>query len=162
MASEKEKQSRSSKDKERASSKDREHGAKDQEKRSENRSRASESKSQDKSNKSSKSKEHESRLAPGKSARTTDHATIQRWVEERGGSPATVKATEGKNDPGLLRINFPGYSGADRLEDISWEDFFKKFDEKHLEFLYQDETRDGETSRFWKFVSGGEHEDEDK
>jgi len=25
--------------------------------------------------------------------------------------------------------------------------------EKNLEFLFQDETRDGKTSRFWKFVT---------
>ncbi len=99
------------------------------------------------------SKQHESMLPAGKSARTTDHATIRRWVEERGGSPAAVKATEKGNDPGLLRINFPGYSGENRLEDITWDEFFKKFDEKNLAFLYQDKTRDGETSRFWKFVS---------
>lgn len=100
-----------------------------------------------------KSEHAHGKLAAGKSARTSDHATIRRWIEERGGSPAAVKATESKNDPGMLRINFPGYSGEDRLEDISWDEFFKKFDEKHLEFLYQDETRDGETSRFWKFVT---------
>ncbi len=112
------------------------------------------------SNKTSKSKQPPaSRLAAGKSGRTTDHEIIRRWIEERGGSPAAVKATEKGNDPGLLRINFPGYSGENRLEDISWDEFFKKFDEKNLEFLYQDETRDGEMSRFWKFVSReGEHE----
>ncbi len=106
------------------------------------------------SNKSTSSKHgSDARLPAGKSGRTTDHETIRRWIEERGGSPAAVKATESGDDPGLLRINFPGYSGENRLEDISWEDFFKKFDEKDLEFLYQDQTRDGEMSRFWKFVS---------
>lgn len=48
---------------------------------------------------------------------------------------------------------FPGYSGDGTLERVSWEDFFEKFDEVGLEFLYQDKTRDGETSRFFKFVS---------
>lgn len=95
----------------------------------------------------------EDKLPTGKSARTRDHDTIRRWIEERGGSPAAVKATESGGDPGLLRINFPGYSGDDRLEEISWDDFFAKFDEKNLEFLYQDEMKSGETSRFWKFVS---------
>lgn len=114
--------------------------------------------SDEKSNRSS-SKAKMPKLEAGKSNRTTDHAVIRQWVEDRGGSPATVKATEGKKDPGLLRINFPGYSGKYSLEDISWDDFFKKFDEKNLEFLYQDQTRTGKTSRFFKFVnpSGGEH-----
>ena len=101
-----------------------------------------------------KNKQSESKLAPGKSAQTKDHETIKRWVEERGGSPAAVKATESGDDPGMLRINFPGYSGEDRLENITWDEFFQKFDEKNLEFLFQEKTRDGETSRFWKLVSG--------
>lgn len=89
----------------------------------------------------------------GESKTTTDHNTIRKWVEERGGWPATVKNTGDKDDPGLLRIDFPGYSGKDSLEQISWEDFFEKFDEKKLAFLYQDEKRDGEESRFFKFVN---------
>ncbi len=90
----------------------------------------------------------------GQSKTTTDHDTIRKWVEERGGSPAAVKNTEKDGDVGMLRIDFPGYSGEGRLEQISWDDWFKKFDEKNLEFLYQDEMKDGQESRFWKLVSG--------
>ena len=85
-------------------------------------------------------------------AYTTDHETIRRWAEARDGKPATVKRTESNGEPGILRINFPGYA-EDSLEDISWDDFFEKFDEKHLAMLYQDETSDGQQSRFCKFVS---------
>lgn len=88
----------------------------------------------------------------GESQRTTDHNKIKRWAEERGGRPATVKSTREGDEPGVLRIDFEGYSGEESLEEISWEEFFEKFDEKNLEFLYQDRTRDGETSRFFKFV----------
>lgn len=88
----------------------------------------------------------------GSSKTTTDHATIKQWVEERGGTPSTVKGTESGDEAGVLRIDFPGYSG-DRLEHISWDEWFQKFDEKHLAFLYQDEMRDGEQSRFCKLVS---------
>lgn len=84
---------------------------------------------------------------------TTDHEEIQGWVEERGGKPATVKRTGDHEDPGILRIDFPGYSGEDSLEEISWEEFFEKFEEKKLAFLYQDETADGKQSRFNKLVS---------
>lgn len=73
----------------------------------------------------------------GASKVTTDHEVIRKWVEERGGSPAHVKATGGGEDPGLLRVDFPGYGGKDdSLEHISWDDFFAKFEEKHLAFLY--------------------------
>jgi hypothetical protein len=84
--------------------------------------------------------------------RTKDHATIRHWVEERGGFPATVKETKEGKHAGLLRIDFPDYSGEGTLERVSWEDFFDKFDREHLDFLYQDRTAEGKTSRFCKFV----------
>jgi hypothetical protein len=83
---------------------------------------------------------------------TTDHDEIRRWVEERGGVPATVKSTGSSEDPGLLRIDFPDYGDESRLEEISWEKFFEKFEENDLAFLYQDKLKSGETSRFFKFV----------
>lgn len=89
----------------------------------------------------------------GETKSTTDHEVIKKWVEERGGHPATVKGTSGGDEAGVLRIDFPGYSGEESLEEISWEKFFEKFDEKNLAFLYQDQTRSGEQSRFFKFVS---------
>lgn len=88
----------------------------------------------------------------GETKTTTDHQTIRKWVEDRGGRPATVASTRDENDPGLLRVNFPGYRGEGSLEPISWDDFFRKFDEKHLVFLYQDQTRSGAESRFFKFL----------
>jgi hypothetical protein len=81
---------------------------------------------------------------------TTDHKTIQRWVEERKGRPATVKATEEDGHAGILRIDFaPKDEG---LDEIGWDEFFQKFDESHLAFLHQDRTGDGKLSRFHKFV----------
>lgn len=84
---------------------------------------------------------------------TTDHEEIKKWVEARGGRPARVKRTGGKGDVGLLRIDFPGYSGEDSLEEITWEEFFEKFDERELALIYQDKTADGKLSRFSKLVS---------
>lgn len=91
-------------------------------------------------------------MAAAESKVTTDHEAIRRWVEERQGHPAHVRSTGNDKDPGLLRIDFPGYGGEGRLEPISWDEFFKKFDEADLAFLYQDKLKDGETSRFFKFV----------
>jgi hypothetical protein len=84
---------------------------------------------------------------------TTDHDEIRRWVEERGGHPARVKDTESKNSAGLLRIDYPGYSGEDSLEEISWDEFFTGFDKNELAFLYQEETKDGKVSRFSKLIA---------
>lgn len=83
---------------------------------------------------------------------TTNHDEIRRWVEERGGHPARVKEMESKNSPGLLRIDYPGYSGGDSLEEITWDEFFEGFDGNKLAFLYQEETKDGKTSRFSKLI----------
>lgn len=83
---------------------------------------------------------------------TTDHDTIRRWAEERGGKPSRVKGTGGGDDPGLLRIDFPGYSGEESLEEIPWEEFFEKFDENNLALVYQEETSGGEKSNFNKLV----------
>jgi hypothetical protein len=46
--------------------------------------------------------------------RTIDHETIKQWVEERGGCPAQVKGSGSGDDPGNLRIDYPGFSGRER------------------------------------------------
>ncbi len=89
----------------------------------------------------------------GESKTTTDHQAIRQWAEAREGVPASVRPTGSGDDPGLLRIEFPGHGRDENLEQISWEEFFKKFDEKQLAFLYQDQLSSGEPSRFFKFVS---------
>jgi hypothetical protein len=83
---------------------------------------------------------------------TTDHDQIRQWAEARGGRPACVRGTEGKGGTCLLRVDFPGGAGEDKLQPISWDDFFKQFDNEGLAFLYQEETADGKESRFNKFV----------
>ena len=82
---------------------------------------------------------------------TTNHDEIRRWVEGHGGQPASVRGT-GNGDPGVLRIDFPGGAGEDQLEHISWEEWFEKFDENDLAFLYQEEKASGEASTFFKLV----------
>jgi hypothetical protein len=68
---------------------------------------------------------------------TTDHEEIRRWVEERGGRPALAPD---QDEPFGLRIEFPEDRGKeDELLLISWEEFFQKFDEDNLVFLYRDE-----------------------
>jgi hypothetical protein len=76
--------------------------------------------------------------------RTTDHATIRRWVESRGGHPAVVVGVPGEE--GILRLDLPGYAGQEFLQPISWDDFFRRFDEKRLAFVYEEE------GRFFQFL----------
>src|SRR3954447_22902810 len=84
---------------------------------------------------------------------TTDHSEIQRWVEEHDGKPVCVKGTGDDDDPGILRIDFPGGASGDRFEEISWDEWFEKFDESGLAFLYQERKADGEDSTFFKLVN---------
>jgi len=84
---------------------------------------------------------------------TTNHEEIKHWVEEHDGQPASVKGTGGDGDPGLLRIDFPGGTGEDRLEHITWDKWFNKFDDRHLAFLYQTHKKTGEDSTFFKLVN---------
>src|SRR4051795_7712875 len=81
-----------------------------------------------------------------------DHDEIREWAEERGGKPACVRGTGGGDDVGMIRLDFPGYSGADSLQEISWDEWFEKFDEGNLALLVQEETASGETSNFNKLV----------
>lgn len=53
----------------------------------------------------------------------------------------------------MIRLDFPGYTGADSLEPISWDDWFQEFDKKRLALLYQEETAGGEKSNFNKLIS---------
>lgn len=84
---------------------------------------------------------------------TTDHAVIRKWAEQRGAKPASVKGTGG-DDVGVLRLMFPGYSAerGQSLREISWDEFFRKFDQNFLAFIYQEKTRSGVKSNFNKFI----------
>ncbi|WP_186417329.1 hypothetical protein [Bosea sp. CS1GBMeth4] len=78
---------------------------------------------------------------------TTNHSKIRRWAEARGGRPARVKGTGRKeDDPGLLRLDFG--EADEGLEEISWEEFFDKFEERKLALLYEEDTN----SRFNKLI----------
>lgn len=54
---------------------------------------------------------------------------------------------------GLLRIEFPGRGSDAKLQRVSWDEWFEKFDSSGLSFLYQDRTATGRNSRFNKLVS---------
>jgi hypothetical protein len=99
-----------------------------------------------------------------KTETTTNHEQIKRWGEERGGHPARVKGTAVEGSSGVLLIDYPGYSSTQTLEAISWNEFFKGFEENELAFLYEDEKNElaflyedekkaGSQSRFSKLIN---------
>lgn len=92
-------------------------------------------------------------MSKASSKTTTDHDEIREWAEARNAQPACVRATGGKGDVGMIRLDFPGFSGADSLEPIEWDEWFEAFDANGLALIYQDTTADGEQSNFNKLVS---------
>ena len=83
----------------------------------------------------------------------TEHDEIRTWAEERGAKPACVRGTGGRQDTGMIRLDFPGYSGKESLQPISWDEWFEKFDERKLSLLVQDTTAKGQKSNFNKLLS---------
>jgi hypothetical protein len=82
---------------------------------------------------------------------TTDHQVIRQWAQARGGSPATAGAPR-DGRPSVLRIDFPGYGGAN-LRRISWNEWFEVFDGRRLNFIYQEQRTDGTPSNFFRLES---------
>ncbi len=82
---------------------------------------------------------------------TTSHRTIKQWAEARGGRPAEVIGT-GDGSAGILRIEFADSSEQNRLDEIEWSAFFKKLDDEQLGLLIQNQTDNGELSRFCRIV----------
>jgi hypothetical protein len=73
---------------------------------------------------------------------TTDHETIRRWAENKGGTPAAVRRTHQGDDVGIIRIMFPNapQSEHDELVEISWDEFFEEFGKRDLALLYDEKS----------------------
>jgi len=82
---------------------------------------------------------------------TTDHETIRKWAQRHGGKPAAVARTHRQGDVGIIRIMFPKAPRSEHegLTEISWDEFFKEFEERKLALVYE------EDDLFSKVVSRG-------
>ncbi|PYY55899.1 MULTISPECIES: hypothetical protein [unclassified Curtobacterium] len=85
----------------------------------------------------------------GRSLVTTSHEVIKQWAEARGGRPATVDGTEHGDHLGVLRFDFG--EPTDRLREVTWDDWFATFDDRRLNFIYQEQRSDGTQSNFFRF-----------
>jgi hypothetical protein len=85
---------------------------------------------------------------------TRNHEEIRRWAEARQAIPCEVAATHSDSEPGILRFCFEKAPNRNdgNLREISWDEFFEKFDENNLELLYQEETAEGAQSNFNKLI----------
>ena len=84
----------------------------------------------------------------GRSLATTHHEVIKQWAEARNGRPATVEGTEHEDHLGVLRFDFG--DGTAKLREVSWEEWFKTFDSRGLNFIYQEQRSDGQQSNFFR------------
>ncbi|MET7966669.1 hypothetical protein [Micromonospora sp. NPDC005305] len=87
---------------------------------------------------------------PGRSLVTTNHEVIQRWARARNAKPATIAGTERGDRPGVLTFNIPGYRESSRIREVSWDDWFRTFDLRGLNLIYQEQMRDGRQSNFFR------------
>jgi hypothetical protein len=83
---------------------------------------------------------------------TTDHHEIRRWVEDVGGRPARARIAASGAATDVPRLDIPGEAKNENLEPISWDDWFRKFDEAGLALLYEERGPDGSGSTFNKLV----------
>ncbi len=77
---------------------------------------------------------------------TIDHDEIRRWADKRKGKPAIVRGT------GIIRLDFPGFSGADTLQPISWDQWFDRFDASNLALVLEESTARRQQSNFNKLI----------
>jgi hypothetical protein len=87
----------------------------------------------------------------GRSLVTTHHEVIREWAEARDGRPATVPGTEHGDHLGVLRIDFG--EPNDSLRSVTWDEWFRTFDDRRLNFIYQEQRKDGHTSTFFRLES---------
>jgi hypothetical protein len=89
---------------------------------------------------------------PGRSLATTDHDVIRQWAEARNAVPATVEDTEHGDRLGVLQFRFPRSRRA-QLREVTWDEWFATFDERQLNFIYQQESSDRRQSNFFRLES---------
>lgn len=95
--------------------------------------------------------EHESRR--GEVLATRNHDVIRQWARARDAAPVVIIGTEHGELPGALAFSFPDVGGAD-LKQVSWDEWFKMFDDRGFSFVYQETTEDGLASDFFEFATG--------
>ena len=73
---------------------------------------------------------------------TTDHDAIREWADKHGAKPAAVESTHSDDDVGLIRIMFPDAPNShhENLVEITWDEFFKEFDERRLALVFDDKS----------------------
>lgn len=75
---------------------------------------------------------------------TTDHQEIMIWAQTNKGQPEIAQDPEASAQPPILRIHFPVateenyFREGTQVKKISWNEFFEKFEEFELAFIYNE------------------------
>ncbi|NTV31490.1 hypothetical protein HGA91_05955 [candidate division WWE3 bacterium] len=89
---------------------------------------------------------------------TTDHAKVREWAQQNNAKPQLIDSPHSYGDKIGIRLDFPGrlddadLSMKKTVKDITWEEFFKLFDELGLAMEYADTTHAVEAINFYRFV----------
>ena len=67
---------------------------------------------------------------------TTDHTEIRHWAQKHNAVPVEVLPDHIDSEPATLRLVLTAQAKSPELKQISWDEFFIKFDELGLTFVY--------------------------
>ena len=88
----------------------------------------------------------------GETKVTTNHEEIRRWASDRGGRPVMLQHDLANPRAAELQIDLLFHKYDDRKKEVSWDDFFARFEGDQLALVYQTETEGGKLSRFARIV----------
>ena len=83
---------------------------------------------------------------------TTDRNVIEKWAKARHGWPAIVRTATNVGVEMALSIVFPDGEDRESANKISWEEFFEKFDQQNLVFMYREKDPNQKLSRYFVFM----------
>ena len=88
-------------------------------------------------------------FAQGKA--TTDPSLIKKLAEARRASPAIIRKVTNDGIEMVLSFLFPDIKIDEVATRLTWEEFFEKFDQQRLVFVYDDSERSQNASRYFTF-----------